>query len=253
MTESTYAELIGLCAGALLLTSVLTVWYRSQRASIRALALQGVALAALVAVVAVDRSEAELIVVAALVLVLKGMVLPWVLSRRPAPATGAPAPPQRGAGSAGDHGAGDHGAGDHGAGDHGAGDHGAETPMLNPVATLVAAALLGIVAYAVIWPLVAGSASPAAHAAPVGIAMVLIGFLVLVTRRRAISQLVGFLALDNGIATVAFLVSGGVPILIEFGVSLDILLVTLILQVFSRRMRAVFGDTDVDRMRELRD
>lgn len=238
MTESTYAQLIGLCAGALLLTSVLTVWYRSQRASIRALALQGIALAALVAVVAVDRSEAELIVVATLVLVLKGLVLPWVLSLRPAPATGIPATPQRSARMAGDH---------------GVGDHGAETPMLNPVATLVAAALLGVVAYAVTWPLVADSASPAAHAAPVGVAMVLIGFLVLVTRRRAISQLVGFLALDNGIATVAFLVSGGVPILLESGVSLDILLVTLILQVFSRRMRAVFGDTDVDRMRELRD
>jgi hydrogenase-4 component E len=223
MTGTTYAELIGLCAGALLLTSVLTVWYRSQRASIRALALQGVALAALVAVVAVDRSEAELMIVAALVLVLKGAVLPWVLSRRPAPDIRVAA------------------------------DHGTETPMLNPVATLVAAALLAVVAYAVTWPLVAGSASPAAHAAPVGVAMVLIGFLVLVTRRRAISQLVGFLALDNGIATVAFLVSGGVPILIEFGVSLDILLITLILQVFSRRMRAVYGDTEVDRMRELHD
>lgn len=225
MTETTYSQLIGLCAGALLLTSVLTVWYRSQRASIRALGLQGVALAALVAVVGVYRSEAELIPVVILVLVLKGGVLPWVLSRRPAPVPGARA----------------------------ATDRGEETPMLNPVATLVAAALLAVVAYAVTWPLVAESPNPAAHAAPVGVAMVLIGFLVLVTRRRAISQLVGFLALDNGIATVAFLVSGGVPILLEFGASLDILLVTLILQVFSRQMRTVFGDTDVDRMRELRD
>lgn len=225
MTETAYSQLIGLCAGALLLTSVLTVWYRSQRASIRALAAQGVALAALVAVVGVYRAEAELIPVVVLVLALKGFVLPWVLSRRPAPVPGARVRPEQGE----------------------------ETPLLNPVATLVAAALLALLAYAVTWPLVAESPNPAAHAAPVGVAMVLIGFLVLVTRRRAISQLVGFLALDNGIATVAFLVSGGVPILLEFGASLDILLVTLILQVFSRQMRTVFGDTDVGRMRELRD
>jgi len=225
MTDTTYAQLIGLCAGALLLTSVLTVWFRSQRASLRALAAQGVGLAALVAVVAVERSDAELIPVVILVLVLKGGVLPWVLSRRPAAVPGA----------------------------HIRAEQGEETPLLNPIATLVGAALLVLLAYAVTWPLVSDSPNPAPHAAPVGVAMVLIGFLVLVTRRRAISQLVGFLALDNGIATVAFLVSGGVPILLEFGASLDILLVTLILQVFSRQMRAVFGDTDVGRMRELRD
>jgi len=225
MSNSVFSELIGLCAGALLLTSVLTVWYRSQRASIRALAIQGIALAALVAVVAIDRADVELIPVFFLVLVLKGLVLPWVLARRPdAVGTARVVTDQED-----------------------------ESPLLNPVATLVAAAVLGVVAYAVTWPLVASSPSAAAHAAPVGVAMVLIGFLVLVTRRRAISQLVGFLALDNGIATVAFLISGGVPILIEFGASLDVLLVTLILQVFSRQMRAIFGDTDVGRMRELRD
>lgn len=224
MTGTGYAELIGVCAGALLLTSVLTVWFRSQRAAIRALAAQGFVLAALVAVVAIGRSEVELIPVVILVLVLKGLALPWALSRR------APVVDERPVPDAGD-----------------------ETTMLNPVAILVAAALLAVFAYAVTWPLVAESRNPAAHAAPVGVAMVLIGFLVLVTRRRAISQLVGFLALDNGIGTVAFLVSGGVPLLLEFGASLDILLVTLILLVFSRQMRTVFGDTDVDRMKELHD
>lgn len=225
MSAELYSELLGVCAAALLFTSVLTVWHRSQRASIRALAVQGIALGGLVAVVAVDRGDAELMVVVVLVLALKGFILPWVLSRRPEPVS--PALVRR--------------------------EQAEEVPILNPLAALVAAALLAVVAYAVTWPLVEHSPSPAAHAAPVGVAMVLIGFLVLVTRRRAITQLVGFLALDNGIATVAFLISGGVPILIEFGVSLDILLVTLILQVFSRRMREVFGDTDVDRMRELRD
>ena len=45
-----------------------------------------------------------------------------------------------------------------------------------------------------------------------------------------VSQLIGFLVLDNGIATVAFLTAGGVPLVVELGVSLDVLLVVLILR-----------------------
>ena len=45
----------------------------------------------------------------------------------------------------------------------------------------------------------------------------LIGFLVLATRRHALSQLIGFLVLDNGIAPTAFLTAGGVPLVVELG------------------------------------
>ena len=83
--------------------------------------------------------------------------------------------------------------------------------------------------------------------------MVLIGFFVLVTRRRALSQVVGFLLLDNGIAATAFLATAGVPLIVELGVSLDLLLVVLVLQVLTARLRATFGDTDLDELRELRD
>ena len=88
---------------------------------------------------------------------------------------------------------------------------------------------------------------------PIGIALVLIGFLLLVTRRRALSQLVGFLLIDNGIAAVAFLTAGGVPLVVELGASLDVLLVVLILQVLRGRMRVKFGDTDLTELTELRD
>jgi hydrogenase-4 component E len=88
---------------------------------------------------------------------------------------------------------------------------------------------------------------------PVGIAVVLYGMLVLATRRHAISQLLGFLMLDNGIATVAFLTAGGVPLVVELGVSLDVLLVVLILQVLTSHIRTEFGEADLDDLAELRD
>ena len=84
-------------------------------------------------------------------------------------------------------------------------------------------------------------------------AVVLIGFFVLVTRRPALSQLVGFLLMDNGITAVGFLTTAGVGLVVELGVSLDVLLVVLVLQVLTARMRAAFGATDLDELRELHD
>ena len=226
MSAEVYAELIAVCAGMLLLSSIVMVWRQSVRASITVLAVQGWALAALVAVVGINNRDQQLIVAVAVVLALKGIGLPVLLargSRRAGPGNTAPEELLE------------------------------DAPRLNPTATLVIAAALASAAYAVFSPLVVTLHSVSAHAAPVGIAMVLIGFLLLATRRRARGQLIGFLVLDNGIATVAFLISGGVPLLIEFGASLDLVLVVLILQVFTRRMGPKFGSTNVDQLRELHD
>jgi hydrogenase-4 component E len=214
-----YAQLVGLCTGALLLTSALMVWRHTLLASIRLLSAQGLSLAALVAVIGVQENEVELLVVALLIITTKGVGLPWVLAHESEAGTRLIK----------------------------------EAPRLNPTASLLIVTLLTILSYIVMSQLIGLRTSVTSHAAPIGLAMVLIGFLLLISRRRARSQLVGFLLLDNGIATVAFLTSGGVPILLEFAVSLDVLLVVVILYVFAGRMRNKFGGTDVDQLRELHD
>ncbi len=81
----------------------------------------------------------------------------------------------------------------------------------------------------------------------------LYGFLLLVTGRHAISQLVGFLVIDNGIA------DGGVPVLRRRAARrrarclLDVLLVVLILYVLTGRIRDEFGGADLDDLTELHD
>jgi hydrogenase-4 component E len=215
-----YVQLLDLACGALLLTAVLVLWRRELAVIIRVFALQGVALAALVGVLALDQHDAELGGVAVGLLVLRAGVLPWLLRRALARAGAA----QR------------------------------ETrPLVNVAASLLAAAVLTLLAYAVSRPLVALAPSPATHAIPVGITVVLIGFFVLVTRRRALSQVVGFVLMDNGITTVGFLSTAGVGLVVELGVSLDVLLAVLVLQVLASRMRETFGDTDLDELRELHD
>ncbi|MFI6323068.1 hypothetical protein ACIBG8_36445 [Nonomuraea sp. NPDC050556] len=126
-------------------------------------------------------------------------------------------------------------------------------PLVNVAASLLVAAVLAMLAYAVSQPLVRLSPTPATQAVPVALTVLLVGFFVLVTRRRALSQVVGFLLMDNAITAVAFLTTSGVPLVVELGVSLDVLLAVLVLQVLTMRMRAAFGGTDLDELRELHD
>jgi hydrogenase-4 component E len=219
VSDSLYAQILDLVCGGLLLSAVVMLWRRELAAIVRLLVVQGVLLAALAALLGVREGSAELYAVALGVLVLKAGVLPAVL-RRVLRDTG---------------------------------ESREAEPLVNVTASLLAAALLTLVAYAVSTPLVALWPSPSTRALPVGLAVVFLGFFVLVTRRRALSQVVGFLLLDNGITAVAFLATSGVPLVVELGVSLDVLLVVLVLQVIAARMRLTFGRTDLDEMRELRD
>jgi len=220
MADSVYAQLIGLFGGLLLLSAVGIVWRRSISAEVRLLAVQGGALGGLVAVLGVREGSAELLGVAGIVLALKVVVLPGMLSRAVA-------------------------------------RHGAalreETPLINTTASLLALSLLTMLAFLVSRPLLVLGNDPAIAAVPIGVALVLYGFLVLATRRHAFSQLIGFLVLDNGIGTVAFLTAGGVPLVVELGASLDVLLVVLILQVLTARISTEFGDADLDDLTELHD
>jgi hydrogenase-4 component E len=219
MTGAAFSQALDLAAGLFLLCAVAVVWRRSVRALVRLLAVQGAALAMLVAVLAAHRSDAALAGVALGVGVLKAGVVPWLLGQA-------------------------------------AGGRRAEAetePMVNVPAALLAAAGLVALAYVVSRPIVALDPGPALQAAPIGVAVFLIGFFVLLTRRRAISQAVGFLLVDNGIAAVAFLTVDGVPLVVELGASLDLLLAVLILQVLATRMRRAFGDTDLDGLQELHD
>ena len=124
---------------------------------------------------------------------------------------------------------------------------------LNPTAGVFISALLIGGAFVVTGPLFTNTGSTSSYLAPTGIAIVLIGFLIISSRRRAISQLIGFVVVDNGITATALFVSGGVPTLVELSSSVDVLLVVLILQAFTYRLRDHFGHTDISQLRNLRD
>lgn len=212
-------QLLNIACGLFLLTAVGVLWRRELAALITLITVQGAALTGIAVLLAVEHHHVETLAVAGLIGVLKIGILPWVLRR-----VLARVPEAR------------------------------ETaPLVNVAASLLAAAALTLLAYAAARPIVELASSPTARATPVGVAVVLIGFFLAATRRRAISQIVGILLIDNGVAAVAFLATGGVPLVVELGVSADLLLAVLVLQVLTTRLRAVFGGTDLDDLRELHD
>ncbi|MBL7486746.1 hypothetical protein I6A60_39840 [Frankia sp. AgB1.9] len=257
MTTATYTDLLYLAAGLQLLCAVAAVGRRQLGPSIRLLSAQGTALAAIPFVSGLYRHEGHLVGVALAVLALRAGVLPWLVSRlvpttvRPAAqwtdsdrdTDGEPLPGHAlGIGSA------------TGPDTH-AHDDPQETreptPLVSTAASLLLTGALTVLAYAVSRPLVSLDPSPATRAAPAALAVILIGLLVLTTRRRAVSQVIGFLTLDNGIAALAFLLTSGVPLVVELGASLDLLLAVLVVAALTGRMRMKFGGTDLGELQEL--
>lgn len=220
------AQLVALFAGLELLSVALIAW-RGTGSPRGPLALQGGALAGLVLLIGLAEGSLRTVAVAVLVLVLKAGVLPWLVARHDLAA----APPADGAPSGGP----------------------SSGRAVDPTRQLLTMAALVVVGYLVARPLTAIVPGATGRALPVGLSLVLVGFVLLVTGERSRAQLVGFLVLDNGIATTAFLATGGVPVLVELGVSLDVLLVVLVLQVLGGRMVTAFGGTDLDQLTELRD
>jgi hydrogenase-4 component E len=219
MSDTLFVQLLDLTAGLALVCAFVSLWRRDLVAIVRSLALQGIAVAAVALVLGLHHDDVEPVVVAFLVAALKGVVVPGVLMRMVR-----------------------------------AGDETREVePLVNVPASLIAAAVLTLLAYATTRDLVALDPGPATQVIPIGVAVVLIGFFVLVTRRKAVTQVVGFLLVDNGISLVAFLATSGVPLVVELGVALDLLLAVLILQVLTSRMRSKFGAMDLDQLQELRD
>jgi hydrogenase-4 component E len=212
-------DVVELAAGIVLTGGVLALWRKDLRALISVLSLQGAALAVLAAVLAVRDRDVTLGVVAGVVLLAKGIVIPALLARVVGVDPGS-----------------------------------RETaPLVNVPASLVGAAVLVVVSYLVSGRLTALFPDALVRLAPLGLATVLVGFFVLVTRKKAVSQIVGLLLVDNGVALVAFLLTAGVPLLVELGASLDVLLVVVVLQVLASTMRARFGPIDLDQLRELHD
>jgi hydrogenase-4 component E len=87
----------------------------------------------------------------------------------------------------------------------------------------------------------------------VALATVMIGLLMMITRRHAVTQIIGFLAMENGLFFAATSATYGMPLVVELGVALDILIAAFIFGIFFFHIRTTFDSLDVEQMAKLKE
>jgi hydrogenase-4 component E len=95
-------------------------------------------------------------------------------------------------------------------------------------------------------------ASAVSRVLSVSIAMMLIGLFIMMTRQKALTQIIGLLTLENGVFLSGLSITYGMPLIVEIGIFFDILVAVLILGVFVFRINKTFESISIDSLRSLR-
>ncbi|BCZ85026.1 formate hydrogenlyase [Paraburkholderia terrae] len=126
-------------------------------------------------------------------------------------------------------------------------------PLLNIPATLLVGILLVIVAFNVALPVSQLASSVARGTLGIALACVLLSFMMMITRAKAIPQVIGFLSMENGLFFAAVAATNGMPMIVELGIGLDVLVGILILGVFMFQIREQFDSLDIHHLEKLKD
>jgi len=216
--DSLFAQLCVLGSSLVLIFGLILLWRRGVTAYISAFTWQSIVLSGVTVVVAYFGNDHELYWVAACLFLLKGLVIPRLLKRM-------------------------------------ARRFAAERelePYVNTATSLVVSGLLVLFGYAITRPLVALSQLPTRAGMPLAMGLILVSLFVLISRKKALTQIVGFLMLENGLALLAVLGTFGIPLIVELGVFLDVLLGFLVMQVFIYQIHETFESIDVEQLNRLR-
>ena len=116
---------------------------------------------------------------------------------------------------------------------------------------LVAAAALVAFSYYVALPVEKLSTLATRNTIAISMAVVLLGMLIMVTRRQAITQVVGFMSMENGLFFAAVVSTHGMPMVVELGIAFDLLVATVIFGLFFFQIRQSIDSLDVDRLSRL--
>lgn len=84
------------------------------------------------------------------------------------------------------------------------------------------------------------------------ISMVLIGLFFMISRKKAIGQIIGFLLIENGIFMAAILATRGIPMIIELGIFLDVLTAVLIMGILVYKINENFESIDINKLKKLK-
>ena len=114
---------------------------------------------------------------------------------------------------------------------------------------------IGIVVFAfnLALPISQFSQSIARGTLGIALACVLMAFLMMITRSKAVPQVIGFLAMENGLFFAATSATYGMPMVVELGIALDVLVGMVILGVFTFQIREQFDSLDIHHLEKLKE
>jgi hydrogenase-4 component E len=127
-----------------------------------------------------------------------------------------------------------------------------ETLVNIPQTMLIGLALV-IFSYHLTAPVRALSTLVTKSTLAVALATVMIGMLIMITRRHAVSQIIGFMTMENGLFFAATSATYGMPLVVELGVALDILIAAFIFGIFFFHIHTTFDSLDVEQMARLKE
>jgi len=212
-------QLLNLCAALLLLLSFAMLAQRRIVSLVNLLALQGALLFVATLLLAWRTGQAHLYVSALLTLALKVCLLPYLLHRLIRRLQ----------------------------------VYWDSEPLLNIPATMLVGVLVVVFSFGLAQPISALASTATRNAIGIALAVVLLSFLTMITRRKATSQVVGFLSMENGLFFGAMSATYGMPMIVEFGVALDVLVAVLVLGVFFFQIREQFDSLDLHHLEALRE
>jgi hydrogenase-4 component E len=212
------SQLIALFAALMLVVQLLLVVQRMLLTSIRLFAIQSVFLAGIAAVVAYFDGAFHVYVVVALTLILKVVFLPWLLSRQVQRMKIVQE----------------------------------IEPLMNFPTSMLVCGGLTLLGYLVARPFTSlerlGNNTLA-----VAITLVLTGFFLMINRRKAITQVLALLTVENGVMLAAVaLTTYGMPLVVELGIFFDVLVAVMILGILVYRIRETFASMDISKLSQLK-
>jgi hydrogenase-4 component E len=125
--------------------------------------------------------------------------------------------------------------------------------LINIPTTMLIGIVLVIFAFNLALPISNLSASVARGTLGIALACVLLAFLMMITRTKAIPQVIGFLAMENSLFFAATSATYGMPMVVELGIALDVLIGMIILGVFMFQIREQFDSLDIRHLERLKE
>ena len=219
MSASLSQQLVNLLAAILLLIAFAMLSQRRVRSLVRLFAWQGFALTLATAIVAASTAQPHLYWSAGITFVLKVVALPLILSRLI---------------------------------DQLDVRWDVET-LINIPATMLVGIGLAILSFSIATPISEMASTVTRSTLGIALASVLLSFLMMIVRRKAIPQVIGFLAMENGLFLAATSATYGMPLVVELGIALDVLVGTFVFGIFFFHIRETFDSLDIRHMENLRE